>query len=122
MRPARLDVAAAQQGAADETVSDHDRNGPALPERQRQELLREIRDHGLIEGDVVDGPEAVENPEQGQRIFGRLAERFCALHEDPRLLERLSGFWSGIAPAVHERLGEADLQPDLIAPQVRRGR
>jgi len=62
VRPAWPDFAAAQQGAADETMSDHDRNGVALLARQRKELRREIRGHLLIEGHVVYGPKAVQNP------------------------------------------------------------
>ena len=55
VRPAWPDFAAAQQSAADETMSDHDRNGVALLARQRKELRRETRDHLLIEGHGVYG-------------------------------------------------------------------
>lgn len=62
VRPAWPDFAAAQRGATDETMSDHDRNGLAQLARRREELRRKIRGRLLIERHVVYGPKAVQNP------------------------------------------------------------
>ena len=57
---------------------------------ERQELRRKLAHHVAVERHEVRDPEAVEDREQQQRVFGRLSERFslfdqqtCPLRQPP---------------------------------------
>ena len=76
MRSAFRDVPRTQQGNAHEAMPDHERNRGSLFLGKRQELGRKSRHHIAIECHEVCDPEAVEDGEQQQRIFGWLSERF----------------------------------------------
>ena len=73
MRPAFRDVPRTQQGNTHEAMPDHERDRRSLLLGKRQELRRKLAHHVAVERHVVRDPEAVEDREQQQRIFGRLS-------------------------------------------------
>ena len=87
---------------------------------ERQELRRKLAHHVAIERHNVRDPEAVEDREQQQRVFGRLSERFSLFDQQTCPLHSRLGFRRGIAFDVDERGYERDLKLDLLATQ--RGR
>ena len=88
MRSAFRDVSRKQQGNAHEAMPDHERDCRALFLGERQELRRKIAHHVAIERHEVRDPEAIEDREQQQRVFGRLSERFSLLDQQTRLLRQ----------------------------------
>ena len=71
-------------------MPDHERDRRSLLFRERQELRRKLTHDVAVECHVVRDPEAVEDREQQQRVFGRLSERFslfdqqtCSLRPPP---------------------------------------
>jgi hypothetical protein len=71
---------------------------------------------------VFTTPESVENREQQQRVFGRLAERFGLFDQQTRLLHGCFGFRRSISFDVTERGDERYLKIDLrAAPRGRAG-
>ena len=73
-----------------------------------------------IECHIVRDPEAVEDREQQQRVFGRLSQRFSLLDQQTCLLRSRLGFGGGIAFDMDEWGYERDLKLDLLATQRRR--
>ena len=71
---------------------------------------------------AVRDPEAVEDREQQQRVFGRLSERFSLFDQQTCPLHSRLGFRRGIPFDMHEWGYERDLKLDLFATQRRRGR
>jgi len=69
---------------------------------ERQELRREFAHHVAIEGHVACDPEAVEDREQQQRVFGRLSDGFSLFDQQTRTLCGRLGFRRGIPLDVHE--------------------
>ena len=57
---------------AHDAMPDHQRDRRALLLGERQELRRKLAHDVAVERHVVRDPEAVENREQQQRVFGRL--------------------------------------------------
>ena len=88
-------------------MPDHERDGRPLLLRERQELRREIAHSVAIECHMVRGPEAVEDGEQQQRIFGRFSQRFSVLDQQTCLIESSLGFRRGIAFDMHQRCSPA---------------
>ena len=74
-----------------------------------------------VERHIVRDPEAVEDREQQQRIFGRLSERFSLFDQQTCPLRSRLGFRRGISFDMHERGYERDLKLDLLATQRGRG-
>jgi hypothetical protein len=70
------DVSRTQQGSAQHAMPYHKRDCRSLLLGQRQELRRKITQSVTVERHVVCSKETVQDREQQQRIFGRLAERF----------------------------------------------
>ena len=74
-----------------------------------------------VERHVVRDPEAVEDREQQQRVFGRLSERFSLFDQQTCPLRSRLGFRRGIPFDMDERGYERDLKLDLLATQRGRG-
>ena len=81
---------------------------------------RKLAHHIAVECHKVRGPEAVEDREQQQRVFGRFSERFSLLDQQTCLLCSRLGFRRGIAFDMDEWGYERDLKLDLLATQRRR--
>ena len=62
-----------------------------------------------------------KKPEQQQRVFRSLSERFRLVDQQAGLLHRRFGFRRGIAFHVEERSYEGDLKLDLLTTQRGRG-
>ena len=76
VRSALRDVSRIQQGRAHDAMPDHERDGRPLLLGERQKLRRSLTHQVAVERHVARDPEAVENREQQQRVFGTLSERF----------------------------------------------
>ena len=76
VRPALRNVSRFQQGRAHEAMPDHARDCRPLLLGERKELRRKLAHHVAVERHITRGPEAVEDREQQQGIFGRLSECF----------------------------------------------
>ena len=63
---------------------------------------------------VFATPDGVEDREQEQRVFGRLAECLSLFDEQVCPLGGRPSFWSGIAFDMDERSDERDLKLDLL--------
>ena len=96
VHPAFRDVSREQQGSAHEAMPDHERSRRSLLLGERQELRRKLARHVAIERDAVRDPEAVEDGEQQQWIFGRLSERFSLFDQQTCPLRSRLGFRRGI--------------------------
>ena len=79
------------------------------------------RHHVAVERHIVRDPEAVEDGEQQQRVFGRLSERFSLFDQQTCPLRSRLSFRRGIAFDMDERGYERDLKLDLLAAQRGRG-
>ena len=121
MRSAFRDVSRTQQGHAHEAMPDHERNGRPLLLGERQELRRKLAHHVAVERHKVRDPEAVEDREQQQRVFGRLSERFSLFDQQTCPLHGRFGFRRGIPFDMDEGVYERDLKLDLLATQRGRG-
>ena len=97
MRSAFRDVSRMQQGHAHEAMPDHERDCRPLLLGERQELRRKLAHHIAVERHIVRDPEAVEDREQQQRVFGRLSERFSLFDQQTRPLRSRLGFRRSIA-------------------------
>ena len=74
-----------------------------------------------VERHKVRDPEAVEDREQQQRVFGRLSERFSLFDQQTCPLRSRLGFRRSIPFDMHEWGYERDLKLDLLATQRGRG-
>jgi len=102
-------------------MPDHERTCRPLLLGERQELRRKGARHVAIECYCVRDPEAVEDGEQQQWIFGRLTERVSLFDQQTRpLCSRLS-FRRCIPFDMHERVYQRDLNFDLLATHGGRG-
>ena len=86
-----------------------------------QELRRKLAHHVAVERYIVRDPEAEEDREQQQRVFGRLSERFSLFDQLTCPLHSRLGFRRGIPFDMEEWGYERDLKLDLFATQCRRG-
>ena len=100
-------------------MPDHERDGRPLLLCERQELRRELAHSVAVERHKARDPEAVEDREQRQWIFGRLSQRFRLLDQWSRPLHGRLGVRRGIAFDVHERVSRRDLKLDLFAAERR---
>ena len=78
-------------------MPDHERDCRPLLLGERQELRRKLAHSVAVERDIVRDPEAVEDREQQQRVFGRLSERFSLFDQQTCPLHRRFGFRRRIA-------------------------
>jgi hypothetical protein len=83
---------------------------------------REIVTDISVECHKVRDPEAVEDREQQQRVFGRLSERFSLFDQHPCLLRSRLGFKRSLPFEMEKRGYERDLKFDLFATQRGSGR
>ena len=97
MRSALRDVSRKQQGRAHEAMPDHERDCRPLLLGERQELRRKLAQSVAVERDEARDPEAVEDREQQQRIFGGLSERFGLFDQQPCPLRSCLGFRRSIS-------------------------
>ena len=88
--------------------------------REGEELPSKIARDVAFEGHGVRDPEAMENGEQQQRVFGPLSERLSSLDQNMGLLRRRLGLGRREPSDMAERGDERDLEVDLLTPQ--RGR
>ena len=102
-------------------MPEHQRKRRFLFLSKRQELGGEIARDIAIECHEVCGEDTVENREQQQRVFGRLAERVSLFEQQTRLLHGRFGFRRSISFDVDERGDECYLKIDLLATQRGRG-
>ena len=72
-----------------------------------------------IERDIVRDPEAVEDREQQQRVFGRLSERFGLFDQQTCPLDSRLGFRRSIPFDMDEWRYERDLKLDLARDAAR---
>ena len=82
---------------AHEPMPDHERDRRLLLLSERQELRRKLAHHVAVERYKVRDPEAVEDREQQQRIFGRLSERFGLFDQQTCPLRSRLGFRRSIS-------------------------
>src|SRR6516225_2004968 len=113
-------VSGTQGGCAHKAMCYQERSRRPLLLGERQELRRKPEYHVAVERYIVCDPEAVENREQQQRVFGGLSERFGLFDQQMRLLHCGLGLRRGIPFDMDERGYERDLKLDLLATQ--RGR
>ena len=73
-----------------------------------------------VERHIVCCPDAIEDREEQQWIFGRFSERFCSFDELTSLFNGRLGLRRRIAFDMHESVHECDLQLDLFATHDRR--
>ena len=97
VRSSFRDVSRTQQGNTHEAMPDHERDRRPLLLGERQELRRKLAHSVAVERHIVRDPEAVENREQQQRVFGRLSERFSLFDQQTCSLRSRLGFRRGIA-------------------------
>ena len=90
-------------------MPDHERDGRPLLLGERQKLRRKLAHHVAIECHIVRDPEAVEDREQQQRVFGRLSERFGLFDQQTCPLHSRLGFRRSIPFDMHEWGYERDL-------------
>ena len=102
-------------------MPDHERSCRSLLLGERQELRRKLAHNVAVERHDVRDPEAVEDREQQQRVFGRLSERFSLFDQQTCPLRSRLGFRRGIPFDMDEWGYERDLKLDLLATQRRRG-
>ena len=88
---------------------------------ERQELRRKLAHHVAVERHEVRDPEAVEDREQQQRVFGRLSERFSLFDQQTCPLRSRLGFRRRISFDMDEWGYQRDLKLDLLATQRGRG-
>ena len=88
---------------------------------KRQELGCKVARHVAVECDKVADPEAEEDREQQQRVFGWFAECFSLFDQQTRPLDSGLGFRCGISFDIEKCRYERDLKLDLLAAQCRRG-
>ena len=100
-------------------MSDHERGCRCLLLGERQKLRRKLAHHVAVERRIIRDPEAVEDREQQQRIFGRLSERLSLFDQQTRLLHSGLGFRRGVTFDMHEWGYERDLKLDLARDAAR---
>ena len=122
MRPALRDVSRHQQGDTHQAMPDHERDCRPLLLGERQELRRKLAHLVAIERHIVRDPEAIEDREQQQRVFGRLAERFSLFDQQACPLRSRLGFRRRITFDMDERGYERDLKLDLLRDAAREWR
>ena len=109
-----------QRSAHDATaMAYHVRGRRPLTLSESQELPGNLADHVAIKREYVSNPQAVEDREQQQRVFGRLTERLSLLDQQPRPFLRRFGFKRSISFYMDEGCYECDLKFDLFATQRR---
>jgi hypothetical protein len=113
------DVSCPRQGNTHEAMPDHQRDYRPWLVGQRQELCCKVEHCIAVEPHIARDPEALEDREQQQWIFGRLSERFSLFDQQTRALHGRLSFGSGIPFDMDERGYERDLQLDLFATQRR---
>ena len=96
-------------------MPDHKRYCRPLLLGERQELRRKLAHHVAVEGRKVRDPEAVEDREQQQRIFGRLSQRLGLFDQQTCPLRSRLGFGRSIPFDMDEWGYERDLKLDLLA-------
>jgi len=101
-------------------MPNHQRNRRPLLLGQRQELRRELPRSVTVERNKVPDPAAIEDQEQQQRVFGRLAEVFRSFDQQTRLLRSGLGFRRGVPVDMDKWSYERDLKSDPLATQRRR--
>jgi hypothetical protein len=101
-------------------MPNHQRNRRPLLLGQRQELRRELPRSVTVERNEVPDPAAIEDQEQQQWIFGRLAEVFRSFDQRTRLPHSGLGFRRGVPVDMDKWSYERDLKSDLLATQRRR--
>ena len=84
-------------------MSDHERHCRPLLLGERQELRRKLAHHIAIECHIVRDPDAVEDREQQQRVFGRLSERLSLFDQQTCPLYSRLGFRRSISFDMDER-------------------
>ena len=82
---------------------------------RRLELLGKFTHHIAVEGEQVCHPEAVEDREQQQRIFGRLSECFSLFDQQTCPLRGHLSFRRSIPFDMDEWGYQVDLEFDLLA-------
>ena len=102
-------------------MPDHERDCRPLLLGERQELRRKLARRVAVERDNVRDPEAVEDREQQQRVFGRLSERFGLFDQQTCPFRSRLSFRRSIPFDMHEWGYERDLKLDLLATQRGRG-
>ncbi len=122
VRPTLGDVSRTQQGKSHDTMPDHERDCGSLRFGERQELSRKLAQRVAVKCHVARDPEAKEDREQQQRVFGGLSECFslfdqqtCPLHNGLRF-RRTKPF------DMHEWVYERDLKLYLFPTQCWSGR
>ena len=119
MLSAFRDVSREQQGNAHEAMPDHERDRRPLLLGERQELRCELAQSVAVECHKVRDPKAVEDREQQQRVFGRLAERFSLFDQQTCSLRSRLGFRRGVPFDMDERGYERHLKLDLARDAAR---
>ena len=100
-------------------MPDHERDCRSLLLGERQKLRRKIATDIPIECHKARDPDAVEDREQQQRVFGRLSERFSLFDQQACPFHGRLGFRRGISFDMYEWVYECDLECDLFATVAR---
>src|SRR5262249_46959830 len=114
-------VSSTKGGCAHKAMCYQERSRRPLLLGERQELRRKPEYHVAVERHIVRDPEAVENREQQQRVFGGLSERFGLFDQQMRPLHCGLGLRRGIPFDMDERGYERDLKLDLATQRGRGG-
>jgi hypothetical protein len=122
MRPRFRNVARTHQRLTRDAMCHQKRSRRSLLLGERKELRRKRANDIAIECRKVRDPEAVEDQEQQQWVFGRLSERFSLLDQQTCPLRSRLGFRCRKPFYMHERGYERDLKLDLFATHRGRGR
>ena len=113
MRPRFRNVARKHQRLTRDAMCDQKRSRRSLLLGQGQELCRELANDFPIERHDVRDPEAVEDQEQQQWVFGRLAERVGLFDQQTCFFHRRLGFRRSMSFDMDEWGYEVGMKLDL---------
>lgn len=79
-----------------------------------QKFGRKLAYHAAVEPHISCSPDAIEDREQQQRVFGSLAARFSFFDQKTRAVHGNSGFARSVPFEMNERVYERDLKPNVV--------
>jgi hypothetical protein len=106
-----------RQAKTHEAVPNQARACSPLGLGECHEVGRDIATDIAVECHPTRGPDAIEDREYQQRVFGRVPERLSLFDQNTRPLYSRLAFRRSIAFHMMERINEGDLQLDLLATQ-----
>lgn len=81
---------------------------------ERKKLRRKLTHQVAVKGHIIRNPEAIQDREQQQWVFKRLAKRFRAFDQNMRPFYSRFGFGRGISFDMNERVYQCNLHFDFF--------